>query len=177
MDQICSSASQEISHILVNRVYKRVPPVPVLNQINRFQGLPPISWRFTVILFSPLRLDVPTRLCLWGFPTENLYELLYSHIHATCPDHLTLFWSDKINNICGVISVIKPLPYAISPVSSYCLLLMSHIFSATYFHTPSAHVVFLTLRSLVVTVTCLLPWIVSFAWMVPTYIVNTPKLT
>jgi hypothetical protein len=37
-----------------------------------------------------LRLGLPSGLFPEGFPTNNLYTFLFSHIRATCPAHLIL---------------------------------------------------------------------------------------
>jgi hypothetical protein len=37
-----------------------------------------------------LRLGLPSGLFPSGFPNNNLYTLLFSPIHATCPAHLII---------------------------------------------------------------------------------------
>jgi hypothetical protein len=43
---------------------------------------------FLLILFSHLRLSLPSGLFPSGFPTETLYAFCVSHMHATSPAHL-----------------------------------------------------------------------------------------
>ena len=50
----------------------------------------PTSWRFSLILSSHLRLDLPNGLFPSGFSTKTLYTHLLSPIFATCPVNLIL---------------------------------------------------------------------------------------
>ena len=91
------AASQEIPRISRNPkvhycTHKRPPPVLILGQSNPVQSIypHPTSWRSILILSTHLRLGLPSGLFPSGFPTKNLYTLISSPIHATCPAHLIL---------------------------------------------------------------------------------------
>jgi len=65
---------------------------PSLSWASSIQSMPPhpTSLRSILILFSHLRLGLPSGLFLSGFPTKNLYTPPLSTIRATCPTHLIL---------------------------------------------------------------------------------------
>ena len=65
---------------------------PFLSSASSIQSIlsHPTSWRYILILFSYIRLDLPSGLFPSGFPTKNLYATLLSTIRATCSAHLIL---------------------------------------------------------------------------------------
>jgi hypothetical protein len=85
------AASQEIPRILWNpkvhyRTHKCPPPLPVLSQIDPV----PTSWRSILILYSYLRLGLPSGLFPSRLPTKNPCTPLPYPIRATCHAHLIL---------------------------------------------------------------------------------------
>jgi hypothetical protein len=52
----------------------------------------PSSPKSKLILFTNLRLDLPSCHFPSSFPTNNIYTFIFSLIRATCPDHLILLY-------------------------------------------------------------------------------------
>jgi hypothetical protein len=63
-----------------NRIYKRLTPVPILNQINPIVAYPSHFWRCILILSSHVRLGLPSGLFPSGLPTKTLCVYLLSLI-------------------------------------------------------------------------------------------------
>ena len=63
-----------------------------LSWASSIQSIPPhpTSWRSILILYSHLRLGIPSGLFPSGFPTKSLYTLLLSPKRVTCPADLIL---------------------------------------------------------------------------------------
>ena len=63
-----------------------------LSCARSIQSVPPYptSWRYILILSSPVHLGIPSGLFPWGIPTKTLHKPLLSPISATCPAHLIL---------------------------------------------------------------------------------------
>ena len=89
------SDSQEIPCIVWNlkvhyNIYKCLPPILNLSQINPVYPPHPTSWRSILILWSHLCMGLASDLFPPGFPTKTLYTPLLSPMCATCPTHLIL---------------------------------------------------------------------------------------
>ena len=94
------SANQEIPRILWSpkvhyRIHKCPPPAQSWASSIQPTSPHPTSWRYIVIIFSHLRLGLPSGLFPSGFPTKTLYMPPLSPIRATWPPHLILL--DFIN--------------------------------------------------------------------------------
>jgi hypothetical protein len=84
------SASKEIPLTLWNpkvhnHVDKCLTPVPTLIHINPVHALQHTSYRYILILFSHLRLGLPSGFFPSGFRTKTLYVPFLSPTRATCP--------------------------------------------------------------------------------------------
>ena len=83
-----------------------------------------------------LRPDFPICLFPSGFPTENLYKPLLSHIHATCTTHLILgdwitriIFSEKFRSKSSSLCSLLQSPVISSPLAQ-------NIFLSTLFSNP-----------------------------------------
>ena len=92
------AASQEIPRISRNpkvhyRTHKRPPPASILGQPNPVHI--PTSWRSVLILFTHIRLGLPSGLFPSGFPTKTQWrQNLSAHLRNSISNtnRLTLFW-------------------------------------------------------------------------------------
>ena len=105
-----SAASQEIPRTLWNskvhhRIHKCPPSVSILGQLHP-ASTPPTSRRSILILYSHLRLGLPSGLFSSGFPTRTLCTPLPSPIRATCPAHLILLDFTTLTTSRGVIPTV-----------------------------------------------------------------------
>jgi len=88
-------ASQETPCILRNpkvhyRIHKSPPSVPILSQLDPLHAPHHTSRRSILVIYSHLRLGLPSGLFPSGFPNKTLYMSLLSPIRATCLAHLIL---------------------------------------------------------------------------------------
>jgi hypothetical protein len=93
------AATQELPSILWNpnvqhRVHKSPPQVPILSHINPIHTISSVSLRSILILSTHLRLGLPSGPFPTDFPTNILYEFLFSPfvLHAP-PTSSFLTWS------------------------------------------------------------------------------------
>jgi hypothetical protein len=66
--------------------------LPIVSQIRWIQSIPPyrISLKPVSVLFSHLRLGLPSGLFPSSFRTKTLHAFLFSTMRATCPERLIL---------------------------------------------------------------------------------------
>jgi hypothetical protein len=71
------------------------------------QSTPPYFLQEVLMLLTNLRLGLPISRFSFGFPTNNMYALLFALIHATCPAHLIFL--DLLLYICILSHIIISL--------------------------------------------------------------------
>jgi hypothetical protein len=114
-------------------IHKSSPLVPILSQTNLIYTNHTISLRSILILFTHLHLGLPSPSGLLpsNFPTNNLYALLFSPIHATCFAHLIL-------NLIILIYLAKSTSYKAPRYAVSSTLITSPSFSANILVTFKA---------------------------------------
>jgi len=117
--------------------YSQNPPlVPSLIQMHLVHNFHPLSLTYIVILFSHLRLGLPSSLFSSGFQTKILYAFLTFPIRAICPVHLilldlaTLIILGEMYTLCNSSLCSLLQPPATSSLSEPNILL-STLFSNT----------------------------------------------
>jgi hypothetical protein len=88
-------------------IYKCLPPVPILSEIDPVLVLHHNSCRPVLILSVHLRLGFPSGLIPSGFLTKTLYAPLLSSVRAACPAHLLLLDLITRNKIWWGVQIIK----------------------------------------------------------------------
>jgi hypothetical protein len=71
-----------------HRIYKSLPPIPILSQLYSLYTPPPQPFSLRTIMMPSSHLCISLLSGL--FPTKTLYSFLHSPMRATCPAHLIL---------------------------------------------------------------------------------------
>jgi len=95
MEHSPASAGQEFLNILWNPkvhycVHKSQSLISILHKWIQSKPSHPISLRSNLIQSSPLYSGLKSGLFHSGFPTKNLYAVVFTPTHATCSTHLIL---------------------------------------------------------------------------------------
>jgi hypothetical protein len=119
----CPSSSEEIPSILWNpkirlRIHKCPPPVPILSQANPVHSLHPTVWRFILILYTHLRLSLPSGLFPLVSPPILVCTSPLPHTrYMPRPSHTSRF--DHPKNIWRAVQIIQFLFILSSPLLCY----------------------------------------------------------
>jgi hypothetical protein len=135
------AAIQELPSILWNlkvhyHVHKSLPLVPIRSQINQSISPHSTSQRSILILSTHLCLGLPSDLYPSSFPTNILYEFLFSPISTTCPppwlDHSNysyIQWRVKVmsSSLCSFLQ--PPITSSLFNTNIFLITLFSNTHS------------------------------------------------
>ena len=141
------SASQEIPYILwkpkaIYRIRKSPPFVPLLTQVNKYMPHA-TSWKYILILFSRLRLVLPSGLFPSAFSTKKLYACLLSPMRVTCTSLIILL--DFITRIIfdEGVQVVSSSIFSFGPKCLPQLRILEHprpVFPSQYKRESYSHI-------------------------------------